>query len=339
MLKMETIHFKIKNDGKVVEVQPLSDTENEVCKEALSDIENEVNKELENNEEQKKDEEVQNETIDYDTLCITGSSAKGLLILGSLQYAYDNFMFNNINIYIGTSSGAIISYLLAIGYKPIEIISYICTNQLLEKIQHFNIVAMLQGRGACSFTPIQEQIEKMSISKIGYLPTLKNIKDRYNKTLIFSTHNLTLNKTEYLSYETYPDLPCITALRMSANLPLVFEKYKYGNSYYIDGGISDNFPIEIADKMGSKIFGIILSLEEKNFNQNLDIDAIEYIYKLMFIPILQRMKNKIENASENCKIIQLSSGNSGSNFFDFNINTKQKLNMFSKGYQQMKEFF
>ena len=324
---MEKLHFKIENNGKVIEVKHQKEDENKT--------EEKIDEEPENNlPEEKKDL-----PVDYDTLCITGSSAKGLLILGSLQYTYDNFMLCNIKIYLGASSGAMICYLLAIGYTPIEIISYIWTNQLLEKIQHFNIVAMLQGRGACSFNPIQEQIEKMTISKIGYLPTLKNIKDKYDKTLIFTTHNLTLNKTEYLSYETHPELPCISALRMSANLPLVLERYKYGNSYYVDGGISDNFPIQIADKIGSKILGIILSLEEKNFNQNLNIDTIEYIYKLMFIPILQRMKNKIENIADKCKIIKLRSGKEGVNFFDFNINSKEKLNMFSSGYEQMKEFF
>ena len=54
--------------------------------------------------------------------------------------------------------------------------TYITTNQILDKIQHFNLVAMIQGRGASSFSPIQEQLEKMTIDKIGFLPTLNDIK-------------------------------------------------------------------------------------------------------------------------------------------------------------------
>ena len=76
--------------------------------------------------------------LDYDTLVISGGSSTGIVTLGSLQYAYDNYFLSKVENYIGTSSGAIICYLLIIGYTPIEIIVYICSHQLMEKIQHFN---------------------------------------------------------------------------------------------------------------------------------------------------------------------------------------------------------
>ena len=113
---------------------------------------------------------------DYDTLVVAGGSAKSIVSLGALQYVYDNFLHHHFRYYIGTSAGAMICYLLIIGYTPIEIIVYICTHQLLEKMQNFNIFGLVQGLGACSFNIIQEQLEKMTILKIGYLPTLKDIK-------------------------------------------------------------------------------------------------------------------------------------------------------------------
>ena len=61
----------------------------------------------------------------YDTLVLSGGSSKGLVILGALQYGYDNYLLNEIETYIGTSAGAITCFLLAIGYSPLEIISYI----------------------------------------------------------------------------------------------------------------------------------------------------------------------------------------------------------------------
>ena len=45
---------------------------------------------------------------------------------------------------------------------------------------------------------------------------------------------------------------------MSANIPLIFEHYRYGHSFYIDGGISDNFAIQVGDKIGEKVIGINL---------------------------------------------------------------------------------
>lgn len=273
----------------------------------------------------------------YDTLVLSGCSTKGIVTLGSVQYLYDNYFLKNISTYIGTSSGAIIVYLLAIGYTPVEIMVYICTNQLMEKLQHLNIIAMIQGNGASSFSSIQEQIEKMTISKIGYLPTLNDLKEKYGKTLICVTYNITENHSEYLSYETYPNLPCITALRMSANLPLIFENYKYGNSSYIDGGISDNFAIDIAENFGNKILGIVLDEKKGNISNDSDINTIEFMYKLMFIPISQATEYKISLMSDKCDIIRLQSNDL--KFFQFNVPSSTKMEMFSSGYKQTKDSF
>lgn len=272
---------------------------------------------------------------EYDTLVLGGGSSKGLMTLGSLQYAFDNYLLKNITTYIGCSAGAMICYLLAIGYTPIEIVVYICCNQLMEKMVHFNIVAMINNQGASSYNAINETFEKMTINKIGFYPTLKDLKDKFGKILIFSTYNITEQKIEYLSSDTHPNLPCITAIRMSSNLPLVFENFKYGNSLYIDGGVCDNFPIHLGDKLGKKVLGILITSETKNISNVNDIGILEFIYMLMFIPISQIQENKIQNVSDKCKIIKLDNNNK-LKFFNFDLSSKDKLDLFSSGYEQMK---
>lgn len=271
----------------------------------------------------------------YDTLVLSGGSSKGLLTIGSMQYLYDNYLVSGIVNYIGTSSGAIICYLLSIGYTPIEIIVYISTNQILEKMQNLNIVSMINGTGAISFANIQEQLEKMTISKIGKLLTLKDLYLKFNKNLICVTHNLTTNKTEYLSHETHPELPCLTALRMSSNLPLFFEKYNYNNKMYVDGGLSDNFAIDIGDNIGNKIIGIIINEEDDTSFHNNEMNIIEYIYKLLYIPILQSINSKINNLSQKTKVIRLTYPTIS--IFNYNLDSKTKLEMFSSGYKQISQ--
>lgn len=268
---------------------------------------------------------------DYDTLVLAGGSAKAIIILGALQYVYDNYLHRNLKYYIGTSAGAMICYLLIIGYTPIEIMVYLCTNQMLEKMQTFNVYSLIQGRGACSFHIIQEELEKMTILKIGYLPTLKDLKTNFNKELVCTSYNLTESKTVFLNYQDYPNLPCITALRMTSNLPLIFETFKYGNSFYIDGAVSNNFPIDYGENVGTKVLGINLIQEMKEFEPNMN--TLEFIYKVMFIPIQQSIVHKISKASDKCKIIQLKYGKL--KFFDFNVTSKMKMEMFSIGYQDI----
>jgi predicted acylesterase/phospholipase RssA len=274
----------------------------------------------------------------YDTLVLSGASSKCFSILGAVQYAQDNFLLKKVNTYIGTSAGAMLSYLLCIGYTPLEIMVYICTNQLLDRMQNFNIVAMIQGRGAISYHYLQEHLEKLTISKIGYLPTMEDLHVNYGKTFIAVTHNITDDCTEYLKWETHPHLPCITAIRMSSNLPLVFENFKYGHSYYVDGGISDNFAIQVADNMDGvkKVLGFNLSANSIK-NMDMDSDTLEFIYKLIFVPINQGVQYKINQVNKDkCTVVNITS--STHKFFDFNINTKDKMEMFVHGYKQMETF-
>lgn len=289
----------------------------------------EVEVKIENEVELKK-------VVNYDTLVLSGCSQKGFVTLGALQYCIDNFLLTDTKYFIGTSAGAIISYLLIIGYTPIEIVVYLCTNQILERMQNLNIVAMIQGNGASSFNHLQEHLERMTIEKIGYLPTMLDIYKKFGKTLVCITHNVTQNITEYISHETYPSIPCLTALHMSANLPLIFDKFKYGNSFYVDGGLSDNFGIQLGDKLGNKVLGLHLYEDlENNSQSNGEIESLEYIYKILLIPIDKATHYKISLASNKCDIIQLKSN--PKKFFNFDMNSKEKMEMFCSGYNQIRE--
>lgn len=273
---------------------------------------------------------------DFDTLVLSGGSVHAIIMLGALQYADDNYLLNKINRYVGTSAGAMCGYLLAIGYTPIEIMVFLCTKQMLEKMKNFNVVAMMNGSGATSFSHIHEQLEKMTIEKLGQLITLGDLYNKYNKELICVTHNITSDKLELLSHETYPDMPCLIALRMSANLPFIFDHFKYLGSFYIDGGISNNFPVDIADDKGGKVLGLVIHNTSRNFRDDKS-NMVEYMYQLMAIPIKQNVLNRISSVSDRCTIVILKPDNTP--FFDFTLDTHAKLEMFSNGYIQMKEYW
>lgn len=278
-------------------------------------------------------------TQHYDTLVLSGSSTKGIIFLGALQYLFDNYILKDIKYYIGTSAGSIISYLLIIGYTPVEIMVHICTKQVLEKMQSFNILAMVQQRGAISYSNIHEQLESMTISKIGYLPTLLDLKNKYDKVLVCTTHNISDNLPEYLSYETHPDLPCLVALRMTSNLPLIFDNYQYGGNFYIDGAVSDNFPIDVGEKYGKRVFGITLNPDSDNseFSTDPDIGVLEYIYKIIFTPINHIVRTKINNCRENTTILKITDKRN-IKFFRFDLHHSLKISMYSDGFELAKEF-
>lgn len=277
------------------------------------------------------------EPKDYDTLILPGGGVKGFYILGAVQAGVDAGIFHNIKNYIGTSIGSIICYLLAIGYTPMEIIISVYSNRWLERLQFFNLVAMINGNGASSFTGLHECLEKLTINKIGKFLTLGKLKETLGKTLICVSYNMTKCITEYLGPDNYPDLPCITALRMSANIPLVFDRFKYMDNYYIDGGISDNFPILKGEEIGEKIFGINLQIPESSLRDDPEDGMVSYFLRLLQIPMIQSIKHKVSIAGNKCSIATVKTGDLR-NMLEFDVKSKDRLDMFSSGYTQVKEF-
>ena len=121
--------------------------------------------------------------LPFDSLCLQGMSTKALMALGGIQFLQDSDRLSGVDKFLGTSSGAVVSFFLIIGYTPAELLSYICVHKVLEKLTHFNMVAMVNGGGAKSWSKIQETLEKMTIQKIGYLPTMKCLVDKFKKQL------------------------------------------------------------------------------------------------------------------------------------------------------------
>ncbi len=280
-----------------------------------------------------------NRVYEYDTIVLSGGSVKGFYILGSLYYLYYNRLINNVNIYCGTSIGAILSYLLCIGLNPIEILMEINNKNFLDKFKNFNLSNW--NDGIFDWNIINKELESITIEKVGYFLTLKSLYEKFGKVLVCCTYNYTKHFIEYLSYKTDPDIPCLVALRMSCNVPFAFSRFKYNGNYYIDGGIKNNFPIEGIkvitenDEIEHKILGLYL---DNKFDNEVE-DSIKFINGLITMTLNQNMKYTYEKYKddENISIIKLD--NDKVTCFSFDLKTTDKLDLFSEGYQMTKEYF
>jgi predicted acylesterase/phospholipase RssA len=278
----------------------------------------------------------------YKHLVVSGGSKKGFYALGTLQYCLDNFYLTRVNFFYANSIGAIILYLTILDYTPIEIITWICVNKIFENIPQIDINGIYNGQGSIDYDKeINIHLQQMTLKKIGRLLTLQELYDLTGKKLTICTYNITDNVEEYISIDTYPTIPCLTALRMSCNLPIIFGNFQYMGKFYIDGYCTNNFPIDIADKIASKngdqVLGINMTVENvKNLHEK---SIPEYMYHVASIPIMQLIKLRIENVSENCDIIEISDPNTDINPFDLNLTARKKLDYFSIGYNKGKEYF
>lgn len=272
----------------------------------------------------------------YNTLVLSGGSIKFIDMLGALQYCYDNQLLSDVKQFIGTSAGAIVCYLLAIGYTPLELIGYLCVNKLFEDMQYFDIKSMISGQGAIDFSKFQDYLEKLTINKIGKLITMKDISSLFNKQLVITVYNYTHHQTEYITSDNNSDMPCLVALRMSCCLPLIFSMYKYMGSHYIDGGLGDNFPLDYGlTEQDTHRLGILIDMDDQDTDEKQSFDMIQHVYQLLYIPIKKNLKEKLKRL-EHVDIIRITNPQSALNF---TIKNKDKIKRFSTGYQVAREYF
>jgi predicted acylesterase/phospholipase RssA len=278
----------------------------------------------------------------YDILVLSGGGIKGLSTLGCLQYLFDNKVITNENIkhYIGTSVGSIICLLIIIGYVPIEIVVYLCTNNILENFKTNSISDIIDGNGLYNFDNVKIVCERMILSKISFIPTLKELKDMFDKEFTVCTYNLTKHKREYVNHLNYPDLSCLDAIRMSSNIPFIFNDFFYNEHEYIDGGIIDNFPISVLnDKKyeNKKAIGIYLHYS-KLTNDDEKNSIMKKFDKLYNILMASSRENKDISESIDLDIIKIY-GIDDIQIHTFNISQTKKLELFSLGYNYAKHYY
>jgi predicted acylesterase/phospholipase RssA len=268
----------------------------------------------------------------YNSIVLSGGGLKGFGLLGGLQYLIDNKHLDNIKYFAGTSIGAVICYFIAIGYSPVEMVIYSITNKVFDSYDIKNINSILAGDGIYDFSIFLNHFEKMTIDKIGYLPTLLELYEKIGKILYICTYNITQKKKEYISYHNYPDMLCIDAIKISCSLPFIFNDCIYKENYYIDGGFVDNCPFTtILNYEDANI--IIFNIIQKN-TEDFYTKIIDKFYTILMIPINELQDLQFKHLTDNCKLITLELE---PKLYEFNISNSEKLELFSSGYNSTKK--
>jgi len=275
----------------------------------------------------------------YTTVVISGGALRGFGLLGAIQYIQDREWLRDVHRFIGTSIGAIISYLLCIGYSPTEIMVNMCQSSLFDKMAKIDTLNVIHGMGAGSFSILHDHLEKMTLSKIKKHVSLGELFTRFGKSLVCCTYNETCERVEYLSHLNHPDMDCLTAIRMSANLPFMFDPFVYQDFSYIDGGVANNFPI---DQVGNDepALGIRIGRNDVQKEKDPGENLMVRFYNTILIPI-QCMENVlIEKVSrENPLIDVISVSIPTCMTLHFSLTTTDKFDMFSTGYDTARRYF
>ncbi|WP_271392785.1 patatin-like phospholipase family protein [Aequorivita sinensis] len=187
-------------------------------------------------------------------LVLSGGGARGAAHIGALK-AFEEYGISPTHI-SGTSIGAIVGALYAADVHWTEILKFFKTTSIFHtKRFAFNKPGFLDT-------------EKFYDDLNVYLP--RDNFDSLQKPLYITATNVLNGKLKIFSKGQL-----IKPVIASASFPGVFTPTEINGSYYIDGGILNNFPVEPIKKHCDKIIGVYINSLKK-----ISIKDLKYSYSV-----------------------------------------------------------
>ena len=209
-------------------------------------------------------------------LALGGGGSLGLAHIGVLQVLEENGI--KPTHVTGTSMGSIVGAFYAAG------IPYDQMKTIALKLQGYQLVDVnLSGRGLIGGKNVEKIMAK-------YIPADTKFSDLKIK---YACNAVSLNTGKEVVLDSGKLIP---AIRASSCVPGVFTPVKYGNEYYVDGGLVNNVPDDILHKMG---VDYIIAVDVVNkFYANQEIKTInEVLYYSALSTMLELRKYKPKYAN------------------------------------------
>lgn len=246
-------------------------------------------------------------------LVIEGGGARIAAIGGTLRALEQKGILKNITKYGGTSSGAITAAGLAIGYTGTEIADILVkTNFTAFKDDDYGFARdayrFVKKWGIYRGDVFHKWVRDLvSVKTNSDNYTFRNLYDDTKKDLVIVSTNVNEGRPYYLSRYTYPDMEIAQAVRMSMSVPFGFVPVRFNKCYYVDGGVSDNYPLHMFDghyplqmrtifksanpeTLGLKLMDKDEQRDERIFHANNDINNIIAFSSAL----VTHMQNRIE---------------------------------------------
>jgi NTE family protein len=168
-------------------------------------------------------------------LSLSGGGARGIMHAGFLK-ALDEAGLKPAAL-AGASMGAIVGAMYASGVKPDDMLKAI----KVPEFRNLHTWIGLKG-GFGSLDQLRKQLAAFVKVKTF---------DKLSIPLTISVTNLNTAKNELISKGNLHD-----AVVASSSIPILFVPTKIGKYYYVDGGVTNNMPVDCLKKRGRMIIGL-----------------------------------------------------------------------------------
>lgn len=248
---------------------------------------------------------------------ILGPAGMGIFAqLGALKRIESTL--DDVEAISGSSAGAIIGFLLAIGMSVDEI-TKIAIDIDMRAFVKVSLGTFFQKYGFVDTALIREQFVEIC----GCDPTFEEL----DKKLYVSAFCLNDGRTEYFSRDTHPKVRVIDAVIASMSIPVIFSRsILNGGRTYVDGATVELVPMApFYDKKPEEI-AIVCIRMKRSYTETIN-DPRQFFECL----IRASLANRISSAPRACCLMEIDVGES--NIFDFNMDFEHKIRLYNIGYE------
>jgi len=289
-----------------------------------------------------------------ENVCFKGGGIKGVAFVGVDRALTELGVWPQIKRFIGSSAGAIFATGAACRIPHTKMKAIIDTTDFSQfKDTPWGILGegerIIRNFGLYNGDYFYNWIGNILKDNVGDADiTFMQVFEKFNSELVITTTDLTMKSLVYMSKDSHPNLPVRDAVRRSMSIPIFYipiqEKDTDGiNHVYVDGGCTNNFPLDYFDDLYSskeqaftKTIGFNL-LEDFNDHSKNDINSIIDIISSLLNTDIEEIQNLRLTEKDKERMINIPTFNIKSTDFDISKENIQKLD--NSGYDSTIKFF
>ena len=231
-------------------------------------------------------------------ICFSGGGIRAVAFVGTLEVLQKYKLLNHVNEYIGVSAGALIAFLLAIGYTIQELKTLVCgfDFSLVRNLDPENTLEFFERFGLDDGANLTKLCE--SVMKQKNLPASLTFEElaKLSPTLPrFRCYASDLNtcQSREFSLTATPTVKIIDALKASMSLSFYFVPIEdpVTGHCLTDGGALNNYPmVFLTEEEQRRALGIMFSGEHAE-NKKIEslFDFITQLYACVYMPRIRQI--------------------------------------------------
>lgn len=279
-------------------------------------------------------------------LVLEGGGIKGVAYVGSIQALHELEILDDITGFAGSSAGAITAGLLAVKY-PVNNLQNILRNTDFNKFKDDSIgitrdtMRFFKDFGIYKGDYFLKWYSNLLKEHTGIENiTFKQANDKYKTVLKITASNLNKQKIEIYDHLNTPDMTVQDAVRASMSIPLFFKCVRNKeNDVIVDGGMLNNYPINLFDNELDKTIGLKL-MSHNEINEIEELDEITNIHSYIksLIGTLLEQIEKLHVKKQYWRFtISINTGNIKTT--QFNLTEEDKEFLIINGYTSVMNYF